>query len=222
MGCSEKKQSTKKAFTSGTGIRRSSKGCMKGKGGPENSLCTYKGVRQRTWGKWVAEIREPKRGTRLWLGTFNTSLEAALAYDDVARKLYGPCAKLNLPDSLPSKTHSVVTDGAPPAALAFIKREPETESPSCQADQIFNDLTANFPTVDWTGLVSTSSYLSMYPYGFTTSDVGDSNGGLWRDVISGLPPEEQKYPVTSYDMGVNDLGLITPDLGLGDHEFIDL
>ncbi|KAK0600573.1 hypothetical protein LWI29_016228 [Acer saccharum] len=76
---------------------RSRKGCMKGKGGPENASCTYKGVRQRTWGKWVAEIREPNRGARLWLGTFNTSLEAALAYDGASRKLYGPLARLNLP-----------------------------------------------------------------------------------------------------------------------------
>lgn len=76
---------------------RSRKGCMKGKGGPENVLCTYKGVRQRTWGKWVAEIREQNRGARLWLGTFNTSLDAALAYDEAARKLYGDYAKLNLP-----------------------------------------------------------------------------------------------------------------------------
>lgn len=80
-----------------TNMGRSRKGCMKGKGGPDNATCTYKGVRQRTWGKWVAEIREQNRGARLWLGTFNTSLEAALAYDEAARKLYGPATKVNLP-----------------------------------------------------------------------------------------------------------------------------
>ncbi|KAF3636848.1 Dehydration-responsive element-binding protein 2D [Capsicum annuum] len=73
------------------------KGPARGKGGPQNALCEYRGVRQRTWGKWVAEIREPKKRTRLWLGSFATAEEAAMAYDEAARRLYGPDAYLNLP-----------------------------------------------------------------------------------------------------------------------------
>ncbi|KAL1540902.1 ethylene-responsive transcription factor ERF008-like protein [Salvia divinorum] len=60
----------------------------------------YKGIRMRKWGKWVAEIREPNKRSRIWLGSYSTAVAAARAYDTAVYYLRGPTAKLNFPDQI--------------------------------------------------------------------------------------------------------------------------
>ncbi|XP_068649622.1 dehydration-responsive element-binding protein 1D-like [Aristolochia californica] len=148
----------------------------------------YWGVRKRGSDKWVCEIREPNKKTRIWLGTYPTPDMAARAHDVAALALRGKSASLNFPDSawrLPvpeSGSTKDIQKAAAQAAEAFHPSESikvgkqEAEAENSSATGMKEAADKDTPRM----LADIAEGLLLYPPGQSPSEAGEG-GGLWNE-----------------------------------------